>query len=429
MQNEVPYPKFRHFVMFAVAFTWFTFGVVTVIFAPLLPDIGEEFNREVGSLMIVFMSLNSVGIGLGTVVSGSLVDKIGPRKVLLGSSILVTVYLLSVPHFSQSVTQLVILRFCEGFVYGPVMSTLAKISQRWFPYKEQGRFNGIAVASIAVGFAATYLVFAPWLTYFDGNWRKMIQSISVLTIASVVLVAISLLGKEPPLHAWAVPAGSNPDKDFATALKLPVFWVGAIVLTLAMSFMQVVNGLTPAYVFSAKPLGLAMKPWIAGPCLAFIQVGMVLQGLLMGFILNKIFKGKPKYVCMMGFLASGVFSYCITLPFGHSSLQVLCVFLFLMGFFMNCNWPAISVFIATNYPPHILGRAFAVCSSCATFGAAALSALAGWMLDKTHTFTSVYLSCLIMAVVAALLASMMNPVTAFKKAPMPVANMEATPAD
>ena len=246
-QNAVAYPKFRWFVMFTAAFAWITFGVVTMIFAPLLSTIADEFGRPVGGLMARFMALNSIGIGLGALLSGWLVDKFGPRKVLLGSMVLVTAYLVTVPHFSQTIPELVILRFCEGFVAGPIHSTLAKLGQRWFPKNEQGFFNGVTNASIAVGFAGVYLFFAPWGEYFEGDWRKMIQSISVLTLTSIVLLVITLMKKEPPLQKWAA-GGASESEDFKKAIGIPTFWVGAFLLMCAMTFMSTINGLTPTYV-------------------------------------------------------------------------------------------------------------------------------------------------------------------------------------
>jgi MFS family permease len=235
MENAVVYPRFRFFVGFAFCFYWFTFGVVTVIFAPLLSTVANEFGAQVGSLMMALMSLNAIGIGLGTVATGYLVDKIGSRWVLLLSATMITVYLATVPYISHTVTQIIICRFIEGFCSGPVFSTLAKITRAWFPPKEHGVFNGVANGVMAAGFAGTYLVLVPWLTYFDADWRKMIQSIALLSSVAIVLLAFTFLGKEPKAPQWSfTPEQVEAAKrDFSRALRLPTFWVGAALLTLA----------------------------------------------------------------------------------------------------------------------------------------------------------------------------------------------------
>jgi len=415
--NAVEYPKFRWFVLFTAAFAWITFGVVTMIFSPLLSTIASEFGREVGGMMARFMALNSIGIGLGALFSGWLVDRFGPRKVLLGSMVLVTAYLLSVPHFSQTIPQLTFLRFCEGFVAGPIHSTLAKLGQRWFPKNEQGFFNGVTNASIAVGFAGVYLLFTPWGEYFEGDWRKMIQSIAVLTITSIVLLTITLMKKEPPLQKWAAGTGASPEEDFKKAIRIPTFWVGAFLLMCAMTFMSTINGLTPTYVIQPKPLGLSKAIWI--PYLSIIKLGMIIMGFGMGFVLNKIFGGVPKRAVIVGSTFSGILAFCFTLSPITSTLPIFCVVLFLIGFWMNCEYPSVTVFVAHNYPPAILGRAFAVCSCCAVFGSAIISGFAGLLLDWTHTFKSVYLLCMCLAFAAAVVATRLNPVKEFAKQPEP----------
>jgi MFS family permease len=423
MQNAVEYPKFRWFVMFTAAFAWITFGVVTMIFAPLNSTIADEFQRPVGGMMARFMALNSIGIGLGALFSGWLVDKFGPRKVLLGSMVLVTAYLMSVPHFSQTIRELVFLRFCEGFVAGPIHSTLAKLGQRWFPKNEQGFFNGVTNASIAVGFTAVYLLFTPWGEYFEGDWRKMIQSISVLTLISIVLITITLMKKEPPMPKWAAAGSSDPTADFKKALRIPTFWVGAFLLMCAMTFMSTINGLTPTFVLRPKPLGLEKPALIT--YLSIIKIGMVVMGFGMGFYLNKVFKGNIKRLALVGYSVCAALALFFALPYMWSAIPIMCVFLFLIGFFMNCEYPAVTVFIAHNYPPPILGRLFAICSCCAVFGSAILSGFAGLLLDWTGTFKSVYLLCMGLALAAAIATTKLNPIKEFQTAPVPKPSPEA----
>jgi MFS family permease len=417
MENAVVYPRFRFFVGFAFCFYWFTFGVVTVIFAPLLSTVANEFGAQVGSLMMALMSLNAIGIGLGTVATGYLVDKIGSRWVLLLSATMITVYLATVPYISHTVTQIIICRFIEGFCSGPVFSTLAKITRAWFPPKEHGVFNGVANGVMAAGFAGTYLVLVPWLTYFDADWRKMIQSIALLSSVAIVLLAFTFLGKEPKAPQWSfTPEQVEAAKrDFSRALRLPTFWVGAALLTLAMTVMQVINGLTPSYVFLPKPMGLGMHDAWAGPRLAFIQIGMIASGVLLSFLLHKLCRNKPKRVCMIGFVMTGLSCMSLVMPFACNPAWRLSVVFFLMGFFMNINYPSVTVFVAANYPLPILGRAFAVCATVAQFVSAAFSGFSGYMLNVTHTFTAVYGTCLMLCVIAFLLSFFLNPVRAFQK--------------
>lgn len=416
MDNAVAYPRFRWFVAIASSWAWLSFGVLLITFAPMLPIISREFHVPIGGVLIGLFALNSVARGTGVIFAGPLVDRFGPRNMLLASAICLFFYCLLIPACSHTLTALVVLRLFQGLADGPLFASQAALVHRWFPQKEQGTIIGINNGIFACGTALLYIMLPILMPLLHGNWRLVSASPIVLVAIQVVLMLITLFGKEPASE-WGSRAGAvaQSNADFRTALALPVFWAGAYLLGSAQGIMQTVNGLTASFLMAPPPLGLGWKPAAAGPTLTCIQLGMIVAGVLMGAILASVFRGNAKWLAALSFLLVGVAAFTIALPFSHPSPQVIRYYFFVTGFMMNLGFPAVSTFITVSYPPQILGKIFGISSGISVYGGAIFSGVAGALLDKTHSFTSVYGLVLGIGVVAFLVAAtMMNPVKAFR---------------
>ena len=416
MDNQVVYPKFRFFVGIAATMAWINIGWVIVGFAPLLPFISDELGIPVGAVMIGVMALNSVAGGTAVILCGPLVDRFGPRKVLFVSGILCTLYGLAIPHFSHNLTQLVILRLIAGLVgHGPIFAGKAALAQRWFPRKEQGTWIGIWNSGFAVGVGVMYLTYFPLLKFYDGEWRDVAAFSWVPSALLALFMLVSLFGKEPPVVRRSGPVGVV-EKDFGIALKLPTLWAGAILLGCAQGIMQSVNGLTASFLLMAKPVGLDWRPDLAGPAMTFVQIGMIASGFLIGAMLLYIFRGSHKWEASVSFLLAGLAAMFLASTFSTASLGNMKVSLVIVGFMMNIGYPIVTAFTAANYPPHTLGKVFGVCGGISVYMGAFFSGMAGWILDKTQSFTDVYGFICAIGIFACIVAAIfLNPVKVFAK--------------
>lgn len=430
MDNAVEYPKFRFMVGIAAAVGWINIGWIIVGFAPLLQDISNEFQVPWGTVLIAVMSMNAVAGGTSALICGPLIDRFGPRKCLFVSALLCVGYAALIPWFSNSLSEVVLLRMLAGFIaHGPIFAGKAALAQRWFPRKEQGTWIGIWNATFAVGTFLLYQVaFVPimtfaagledapvkWLPHItpEGAWRVFGASSILPSLVMAILVGISLLGKEPEVarHRGKIDVVK---KDFNIALGVAAFWAGAILLGCAQGIMQTINGVTANYLFK-NPAGLNWAPQTAGPLVGSVQIGMIVSGFLMGAILKYIFRGKIKWLSASAFLLSGVTAYGLVSVYAKGSTGHMRVALLAAGFMMNIGYPAVTTFITANFPPHILGKVFGICGGISVYMGALFSGIAGALLDTTQTFNSVYGFLFVIGVIACIVSLIfLNPVKAY----------------
>ena len=284
------FPKSRWYIFFVVAFAWFTFGALFISFAPLLGTIAKEFGREVGSLMAVTIALCSVSLSAGMIVSGPLIDKFGARPLLLAAACLMTLYCILVALFGHSVSAVVALRLLLGISSGPIFACMAACSEQWFPPHEQGAFNGAGTASMAVGFAVSFVTIPILLQRFNDDWRKVIGISAIIPATGILLCLLALLAKQPRPAGLSASPGEVSGGEFRIALKLPVFWLGAFLIVVASATVQTFNALAPSYLTAARPFGLAYGPVASGRCMSLVQIGTIVGGISLGPIMQKLFK-------------------------------------------------------------------------------------------------------------------------------------------
>jgi MFS family permease len=160
--------------------------------------------------------------------------------------------------------------------------------------------------------------------------------------------------------------------------------------------------------------GLNWLPFKAGPAMTFIQWGMIVSGFLMGAMLLYIFRGSIKWLASSFFLLAGLAAFLLVTSFSTASLFHMEISFVLVGFFMNIGYPAVTTFIAQNYPPPILGKVFGVSGGISIFLGAVFSGLAGKIVDWTHTFTAMYGFILAIGVFACIVSVIfLNPVKEF----------------
>ncbi len=195
-------------------------------------------------------------LGIGTVVGGMWLDRVGPRVVASVAGILYglgyIVASLAVSRHSLPGLYLgygVLAGFGGGMGYICPVSTLVK----WFPEK-RGLMTGIAVCGYGAGALVMSAIAAPQIAAHGVPLTFLLLGIAY----TVLIVAMAQFYKNPAALSQQTTAAASPSADFAVAqaLRTPQFWLlwtmlfvnvsaGIMIISQASPMAQQLAGLTP----------------------------------------------------------------------------------------------------------------------------------------------------------------------------------------
>jgi sugar phosphate permease len=188
-----------------------------VFLVPLEQEFG--WDRAIISLAV---SISLITFGLGGPIGGTLVDRLGPRRALMGGlgMIVVGLYLL------LSLRELWALYLIWGVLIGVGTGiasnvTATVVAHRWFR-THRGLVIGLFGAATSVG----QLIFVPWmltLTTTDG-WRAAIALMLIASIAAAVPVLLFMRDRPADIGARALgeAATVSAEERAADARRTPL---------------------------------------------------------------------------------------------------------------------------------------------------------------------------------------------------------------
>ena len=401
-------------------FRWVTLGLVVGLIVINYVDRGaiayavkpleQEFGITAGQYGLI-SSVFSVGYMVFAFLSGPLVDRFGPRKVLLTAITLFSLSVALIP-LAGSFAGLLLVRLLLGVGESPAFPAATRVVSRWLPGAERG--TALALCG-GVAVAGSLLVSGPLLTWLIGwlGWRGMFWVMAGLGV-TWALVAVGLLRNTPdesPRTSAAerayIAAGQEPESATEGAgvrwrplLTNRNLWVVAGGY-FAWGFMfwafmyWLPSYLSTAYHLSLKQAGaFAIAPWAAGVVAA--MVGGVLVDRL--YRRNRRIRGRFS-VMGVALLLSG----CSLVPLLISpTLTVAIISISLgvgFGFVTGGIWWVASIDAAPDQPGSAAGFADA---SFALSGIVA-PAVMGFIVSGTGTFTSGFVVMSVLAVGGALL--------------------------
>lgn len=205
-------------------------NAATVLVKPLEAEFG--WTRAAISLA---SAVSLFAFGLGAPFGGALIDRFGPRRVMIGGLALVVVSLVPLISLSELWQLHVFWGVIGGVGTGALAGTLgASVALRWF-----NQSRGLVLGIFGAAAAAGQLIFVPGLLALSRayGWRSVIIALAVMV--GVVLIPVILLMRSRPEDAGMKPYGQATTNTMhvdtrATplreALRTRDFWL------LAMSF-------------------------------------------------------------------------------------------------------------------------------------------------------------------------------------------------
>ncbi|MFN8210051.1 MAG: MFS transporter [Bacteroidales bacterium] len=292
--------------------------------APLLM---KEFNLSQVAMGRIFSSF-LLGYALFQIPSGAFADRWGARKVLTLAAwlwVLFTILQTGVglgvlgATAGASITVFMIIRFLLGISASPAYPGAAQGVSRWVPPSQQGRANGIVIASIGLGSALAPPLVSNVMVHW--GWRP---ALIISALPALIVAVIWFFIREPEKTVNEKPGNINETPDSRVAkgkMSSPAF----ILLTISYTLQGYVGYIFVAwfylYLVQERHFDLLSGAWIS----SLPWVLSIISIPLGGYISDRLAAGKMgqlngrRIIPMIGMIGSG-----LLISFGaHTSSAVI----------------------------------------------------------------------------------------------------------
>jgi len=357
-------------------------------FSVFLVPLTSEFGWDRASISGIF-SLSILTFGVGSIFTGRLADRLGPRLVVgLGGVFMAGGLLLS-----AAIQNLWQLYLCYGLMtgigasagYGPLVVAVS----RWFT-ASRGLAMGILSTGISVGIMVVPLLSSRLIA--DFGWRQSLVILGLIT-GGVIIASTFLLRNDPP------PAGQVPDKapegksgddekpsrprvvpvkswNLSQALRTSTFWMffAAYLLWCVGFYMIAVH-------LAAYGTGKGLSLTAAAMAVSLVGVGGILGKFAMGFLSDRI---DPRKVLIMNLLLQAICIFALILSPNAAALYV---FSLLFGFAYGGVAPQLPLVTADLFGLSSIGEIFGVLILSGQIGGAIGPLLAGEIFNITQAYS------------------------------------------
>jgi MFS family permease len=361
-------------VLFVCTGVNFAFGI---LFKPILHELGGE--RATLSLA----PTASLAIyALSQPFFGSMIDRVGVRRVILPSMALMAAGTGLVPLAASPWQLMVFYGIIASLGYtGTGILPVSVLVSKWFP----GR-RGFAMAVAACGFSLGHLVITQVAAYAAAQmgWRRTYTVMAGLLVAFLLILFGWL--RDPP----RMPVGSGlpgPDLAFATSLRRRTvmgtgafWWMTAGYMGCGFTDFLITTHLAPF----ATDLGLAQS--VAANAISLFAAGNIAAILVAGLLADR-FGSRRVIVATYALRATALFLLLFVRETWH-----LYLFAILFGATFFTTAPLSSAFIGELFGPAFQGAIFGTTNMFHHL-AGALGAFAGGLVfDLTQSYALIFLA-------------------------------------
>ena len=360
-----------------------------------LPRFYPYFVQELGWTRAQVTSGNAyskifVALAFGFL-AGRLVDRFGPRRLMLGGIIMAGGALIGLSYVTSLAAFYFFYAFnALGYVFGGPLPNQVLLS-RWFD-KARGKAMGIAYLGIGVGGAIVPLL-AYSLTQAYG-WRGALRVLGFLMIA--IAMPMAYFVREPVRTANANAAGAAR-LDLRAILSRPAFY---FLMIGSMASIGAVGGTIQNL---ALYLSLDRKlPQVEiDTTLSIILAGSVIGRLTMGWLADRWSK---KHVMFLIYTIVALSIPMLVYAPTPTTLKI-CAFLFGVG--LGGDYMIIPLMAAELYGVAILGRVMGIVLTADSVSESVVPMLVASMRDASGSYASGFLVLVALAAVGALAVAML----------------------
>ncbi len=324
--------------------------------------------------------------------AGWFIDRFGPRRLMLSGimmSGLAVIGLSTMDSLWQfySFYLLMALGYMCG---GPLPNQV--LTSRWFN-KSRGKAMGIAYLGIGVGGMLVPQI-AKWLN-MQMDWRSSLVVLGILMIA--VAFPMAWFVKENPEEKLMETKAGEPKISFKNILKSKSFYFLAIG---SMCSIGAVAGISQNLKLFFS-IDLKYSQGQAANVISLVLAASIIGRLLMGWLADRYSK---KYVMM---LIYSLITISILLLYYASTPGVIYLFAFIFGIGLGGDYMIIPLMAAELFGVKVMGRVMGLVLTVDGLGEALGPILAGWLRDRTGSYTLGFTALIILSVIGTIAVAML----------------------
>lgn len=419
--DDRPVGRFQLAIMLLCGAVLFTEGFDAQAIAYVAPSISADWGLAKGALGPVFAA-GLCGIMLGSLIIAPLADRMGRRKIIIGS-VIAFGFLTLITPLAWDATSLLVIRFLTGFGLGGAMANAISLTSEYSPVKRRAflvmvMFSGFSMGSALGGFAAAYLIphfgwhavfylggvapllLVPVLFFYLPESLRFLASHDGASPAARRLIA--LLDPQQPLNAVAmideeeqrqgsVRALFSDRRAPVTALLWLIFFSSLLVMYLIVNWLPTILHLGGASVGHAA---------IAG---SVFQIGGLVGTLVIGLFSDRLGAG---WTLMLGYLFA---AFCIGLIAHWPGTSASTLFVVAgAGFGLVGGQIAANAMSATFYPTAIRSTGVGWSLGIGRIGSILGPLLGGMLLGLDMPVGQIFLLAIIPMIVAAIAAAVIE---------------------
>jgi benzoate transport len=389
------------------------FDVLSISFAS--PGIARDWGIDRAALGFV-LSMELIGMGLGSILLGGVADRIGRRRTLLGCLVVMTLGMIMATR-AKGVYDLSVWRVFTGVGIGGMLAAINAVAAEF----SNARRRSLSVSLMAIGYPIGAVIggSVAALLLKQGDWRLVFEFGAAATALFIPLVlwlvpeSVSWLCRRQPAGALAAVNRSLNRMGHTQVAELPAISIETLKLTVfdifSPQFARVTVLVTMAYFLHITTFYFILKwvpkivvdmgftPSSAAGVLVWANVGGATGGVVLGLLSLRFgLKHLTMFVMVMSTIMLAVFGR------GQETLAQLSLICAMTGFFTNAGVVGLYGIFAQVFPTHVraTGTGFAV--GVGRAGAVLAPIIAGFLFRAGYGLEFVAIAMGVGSLVAAL---------------------------
>ncbi len=323
---------------------WAIFTITSFNF--FLSQFYRSSNAVIASDLLRDLALDTAGLGLMSaaffyafaltqIPLSMLLDRIGPRKMMTGLSLLGIAGAL-IFAWSHSLNEGIVGRVLLGIGMACNLMGTLKLLTMWFP---PGSFATLSGTVFSIGFIGNIAATTPLVLLVQWlGWRMAFTTIAGINLIFVIILFCVVRDKPLPDSPHEQPPGNAPEtqsihKNMKRLLKNKDYWIISVGTFVGYGSFAAFQALW-AGPYLIEVMGLSA--FHAGNILLMVNLGLIIGSPLWGAFTDRIFNTR-KWIILPGLCFSAVTMVAITILDAGASILLLVILFFLFGLVRASN--------------------------------------------------------------------------------------------